>query len=72
MKRFLLISAFLLTFVSCSGEAQKLQGDLMQKKDELTNSAANSLQKAQEKVQQGKEAVDSVQNAINKVDALTK
>ncbi|MFN7160496.1 MAG: hypothetical protein ACK4NC_02700 [Candidatus Gracilibacteria bacterium] len=70
--RLLLVPLLLITLAGCSSQAEKIQGDLMQKKDELSNSAASSIEKIQTKAKQGKEALDSVQNAAKKVDEFSK
>lgn len=70
--RFLLVPLLLIIFTGCTSEAEKIQGDLMQKKNEITNSASQSIEKVQTKVKQGKEAVDSVQESMKKVEEFSK
>lgn len=70
-KSLIIVPLLLITLSSCTSEAEKIQGDLLQKKEEITNNATTSLEKAKQKVEQGQEAVKSAQDTIKKFEELS-
>lgn len=70
--RLLVVPLLFLVLSGCTSEAEKIKGDLVEKKDQLTNSAATSIEKVKTKVEQGKEAIKSAQDTMKKIDEFTK